>query len=186
MPDISVSSQTATRPYMPTSYTFSKTLRQYLLLLYVFLAEYRSSWMFHIVRSLLFPLSFAFLIIATSRTMSHGSAVFLLGGIITAALAFGPTSTLIVKLGWSRQNREFDYWVMQPIPKLVLILAIVSVALLFALPGLCITYIVGSLLLGLPLLGGLLLLLLIPLVSAALSGLAAFWAAMPLAVRRRR
>jgi hypothetical protein len=112
----------------------------------VFLADYRSSWLFHSIRSLLFPLSFAFVIIATSRTLNHEGAIFLLGGILTASLAFGPTSVLIVKLGWSRQNGEFEYWIMQPIPKLVLILAIVSVALLFALPGLLVTYCLGSLL----------------------------------------
>ncbi len=174
MRDISIDSESAVRPYTPTRYTMLKMIRQYCLLLHVFLADYRSSWFFHIVRSLLFPLSFAFIIIATSRTINRESAIFLLGGILTASLAFGPISVLIVKLGWSRQNREFEYWIMQPIPKLVLILAIVSVALLFALPGLLVTYCLGSLLLGLPLLGGLILLLLVPLVSAALSGLAAF------------
>ncbi len=171
---ISVASESATRPYDPTRYTVLKTIRQYFLLLRVFLAEYRSSWFFHIIRSLLFPLSFAFIIIATSQAINHEDAVFLLGGILTASLAFGPTSALIVKLGWSRQNREFDYWIMQPIPKLALILAIVSVALLFALPGLWVTYTIGSLLLHLPPLGGFALLLLVPLVSFALSGLAAF------------
>lgn len=174
MLDISMDSKPAIPPYTPTRYTLLKMICQYRLLLRVFLADYRSSWFFHIIRSLLFPLSFAFVIIATSRTMNHEGAIFLLGGILTASLAFGPTSVLIVKLGWSRQNREFDYWIMQPIPKLVLILAIVSVALLFALPGLLVTYTVGSLLLGLPFLGGLVLLFLVPLVSAALSGLAAF------------
>ena len=173
MLDISADPESAACPYAPTSYTALKTIRQYFLLLRVFLVEYRSSWLFHIIRSLLFPLAFAFIIIATSRSINHEDAVFLLGGILTASLAFGPTSTLIVKLGWSRQNREFDYWIMQPIPKLVLILAIVSVALLFALPGLLVAYIIGLLLLGLPPLGGLILLLLVPLVSAALSGLAA-------------
>ncbi|GAC1475497.1 MAG: hypothetical protein NVS2B12_07880 [Ktedonobacteraceae bacterium] len=164
----------AARPYAPTRYTPLKILRQYFLLLRVLLAEYRSSWIFHIVRSLLFPLSFAFIVSATSRDMSRENAIFLLGGVLTASLAFGPVSTLIVKLGWSRQNREFDYWVMQPMPKLVLILAIVSVALLFVLPGLFVTYSIASLLLGLPLSGSVMLLVLIPLASAAFSGMAAF------------
>jgi ABC-2 type transport system permease protein len=167
-------SQATHAPYAPNQHTIITATQQYSLLLRVFLSEYRTSWLFHLIRSLLFPLSFAFVIVATSHNMDHEGAIFLLGGTLTASLAFGPTSTLIVKLGWSRQNREFDYWIMQPIPKLALILALVTVALFFALPGLLVTYIGGLLLLGLPALGGVMLLLLIPLVSATIAGLSAF------------
>jgi hypothetical protein len=58
-----------------------------------------------------------------------------LGGNLTTSIAFGPTSFFILKVGWAKQVREFDYWVALPLPKLTLLFAIVSVAFVFALPG---------------------------------------------------
>ncbi len=81
---------------------------------------------------------------------------------------------LISKLGWGRQNQEFDYWASLPIPKLALLLALVTVYFLFALPGIFVTYIVGSIILGFPLFRGFVLLPLLPLGAFSLTGFGAF------------
>jgi ABC-2 type transport system permease protein len=66
------------------------------------------------------------------------------------SIATGPAAFLVTRIGWARQSKEFHYWIALPVAKLLLILAIVSVSLVFALPGLLGTYVFGNLLLGLP------------------------------------
>jgi ABC-2 type transport system permease protein len=90
------------------------------------------------------------------------------------SIATGPAAFLITRIGWSRQSKEFHYWIALPVAKLLLVLAIVSVSLLFALPGLLGIYVFGSLLLGLPFdASAWILLPLIPLGVLPLAGLGA-------------
>src|SRR5262249_25724278 len=116
-------------------------------------------------------ISFVFLIVAVGGTGGSEKAIYLLGGNLALSITTGPASLLIIKIGWSR---DFHYWIALPIAKLLLVLAIISVALLFALPGLLGIYVFGSLLLGFPFLGtswG--LILLIPLGVFPLAGVGA-------------
>jgi len=140
------------------------------------LTEYRRTWFFHLIRSLLFPVAFTFLVKMTRGVINREQGIFLLGGLLTTALAFGLFSMLIDKIGWSRQRHEFDYWTTLPIPKLAFILALMPVCQLFALPGLLGAYLLGSLLLGIPLSGLIILplLVLVLLSTLPLAGLAAF------------
>jgi ABC-2 type transport system permease protein len=164
----------AVPPYMPPRHSAMTALRQYGILLRVLLAEYRHAWFFHLIRSLLFPVAFIFLVKAIKGTISHDEAIFLLGGNLASALAFSSMEMLILKIGWGRQLHEFDYWAMLPIGKLTLILALLSIGLFFALPCLLGAYLFGCLFLGLPLLSGLTLLPFVPLGALSLAGFAAF------------
>lgn len=92
---------------------------------------------------------------------------------MATSIAYGPTTMLIGKIGWGKQNKEFHYWAALPIPKLTLILAIVSVYLLFAIPGLVTSYVIGCWLFTLPLSKGLALLLFVPLGALSLTGFGA-------------
>jgi ABC-2 type transport system permease protein len=90
---------------------------------------------------------------------------------MTLSIATGPATFLISKIGWARQSKEFNYWIALPVPKMILVLGIISVAVLFALPGLLGTYIFGSFLLGLPFSGTVWVLIpLIPLGVLPLTG----------------
>ncbi|HEU5376317.1 MAG TPA: ABC transporter permease [Ktedonobacteraceae bacterium] len=149
-------------------------LQQYLRLIGVFLAEYRAYWFEQVFLGMMLPLGLIFFLTLVDQQMTSARAVFLLGGNLTMSIAYGPTTMLISRLGWGRQNHEFDYWASLPIPKLALLLALVTVYFLFALPGICVTYIVGSVLLGFPLLRGLTLLPLLPLGALSLTGFGAF------------
>lgn len=161
-------------PYPPRRRTLAHAIRQYNTLLRVVLAEYRATWFFHSFFNLLLPLGFIFFFKTSGQILSTERAIFLLGGNMATSIAFGPTFMLTNRIGWQRQNREFDYWATLPVPKLALIMAIISVALVFALPGLLGVYLFGSLLLDLPLRGGWLLIPLVPLSAISLAGLGVF------------
>ncbi len=166
--------KTASPPYALTRSTLATVTQQYIILLRVLLAGYRTTWFFHVFGGLLIPISFAFFIVALGAAGSSEKAVYLLGGNMALSIATGPTTFLISKIGWARQSKEFHYWIALPVAKLLLVLAIVSVALLFALPGLLGIYVFGSLLLGLPFKASSWVLLpLIPLGVLPLAGLGA-------------
>jgi ABC-2 type transport system permease protein len=153
-------------------------LRQYIIVLRAQLSSYRGNWVFQIFISLIVPFALVFSAKSLIGTVHADRAVFLLGGNMAMSIAFGPTTFLISKLGWARQSREFDYWIALPVPKLIVVVAIISMALLFALPGLLGSYFFGSLLLGLPLTGAWALIFLIPLGVLPLAGVGAFLGAI--------
>jgi ABC-2 type transport system permease protein len=163
----------------PTCYTSMRSplvalTRQYLILLGVLLAEYRSTWFFHVLNGLLLPISFTFFIVAVGGVTNSEKAIYLLGGNMALSIAMGPTAFLITKLGWARQSQEFDYWIALPISKMIMMFALLSVALLFALPGLAGTYVVASLLFGLPFnVSAWILIPLVPLAVLPLAGVGA-------------
>jgi ABC-2 type transport system permease protein len=140
--------KTASPPYERTRSTLATLTLQYVILLRVLLAQYRLTWSFHIFGGLLIPISFAFFIVAIGGAGSSEKAIYLLGGNMALSIATGPVAFLVTRIGWARQNKEFHYWIALPVAKLLLVLAMVSVALLFALPGLLGIYVLGGLLFG--------------------------------------
>lgn len=141
---------TVASSYVSTRAPLVALTRQYLILLGVLLAEYRSTWFIHVLNGLLVPISFTFFVVAVGGVTSTEKAIYLLGGNLALSIAMGPTAFLITKLGWARQSQEFDYWIALPLSKMMMMFALISVALLFVLPGLVGTYVVASLLFGLP------------------------------------
>src|SRR5689334_17069937 len=109
------------------------------------LAEYRLDWIMHVFAGFIIPFVLVFFAKAVGGTISPQRAVFLLGGNMTMAVAFGPLTFLISKIGWARQTEDYKYWISLPIPKLILILVLVSVGLLFSLPGIVGIYVFGCL-----------------------------------------
>src|SRR5216110_733650 len=157
-------------PYPYQRLTLVSVLRQYILVIRVLLAEYRRTWFVQVFMGFLIPIGLAFFLKGIGNVSTTERAIFLLGGNLAISIAFGPTSFLIQKIGWAKQFREFDYWVALPLPKLTLLFAIISVALLFALPGIAGIYVFGTLLYGLPFTNILILLPLIPLGVLSLAG----------------
>lgn len=172
-PEIPETTEDAAPPYPRPRYTPLIILRQYSVMVLTMLSSYRSSWYFHLFANTLLPLALVFFARAILGHADSQQAIFMLGGNMAMSITFGPTLFLIGQLGWSKQNKDFEYWVALPVSKTMLFIAIVSVSLVFALPGLLGTYIFGSLLLGLPFTGGWLLILLVPLSALSLTGLGA-------------
>lgn len=163
----------AAPPYAPPRRTFVATFRQYLILTQIMLTEYRTTWFYHVFFGTVMPIGLIFFFKTINQAMAVEQAIFLLGGNMAISIAYGPTHMMIVKIGWGRETREFDYWAMLPIPKLALILAMVSVYLIFAVPGILCSYIFGSWMFGLRPTGSLILLLLLPLSALSLTGFGA-------------
>lgn len=149
-PHPQATNQTAHPPYPRHRSTLVTLIRQYWILLRVLLTGYRTSWFFQIFGGFLIPISFAFLIFSVGGVTSPEKAIYLLGGNMALSIATGPASFLILKIGWAQRTKEFHYWIALPIPKLLLVLTMVSIAQLFALPGLLGVYLFGHLLFGLP------------------------------------
>lgn len=166
-------SDTAHPPYAPVQHSFSHTIRQYVTVLKILLAEYRTSWIFHVFFGMLLPIGFIFFLKTASGEMTQERAIFLLGGNMAMSISFGPTSLLLIKIGWWQQSKEFHYWAALPLPKLTLVLALVTVALVLALPGLAGVYLFGSLVLGLPFAGSLALIPVVLLSALSLVGFGA-------------
>lgn len=161
-------------PYPPSAPTLATTFQKYRVMVQTLLCSYRGTWFLHIFMGLLVPLGLGFTVKATLGAIHTDRAIFMLGGNMAMSIAFGPTQFLINRLGWARQSKELEYWMALPVARLNLIIAIVSVALLFALPGVLGCYVLGSLIFGLPFSGGWMLILLIPLGMLPLAGVGAF------------
>jgi ABC-2 type transport system permease protein len=148
-------------------------LRQYVLVIRVLLAEYRRTWFGQVFIGFLVPIGLAFFLKAIGNVTTTERAIFLLGGNLATSIAFGPTSFLILKVGWAKQFHEFDYWVALPLPKLTLLFGLVSVAFAFALPGIVGIYVFENLFFGLSFTNILLVLPLIPLGVLSIASLGA-------------
>jgi ABC-2 type transport system permease protein len=181
-PHPQATSQTAHPPYPRHHSTLATLIRQYWILLRVLLTDYRTSWFFQIFGGLMIPISFAFLIVSVGGVTSPEKAIYLLGGNMALSIATGPASFLILKIGWAQRTKEFHYWIALPIPKLLLVLTMVSIALLFALPGQLGVYLFGSLLFGLPFSGT--AWALIPLIPLGVLPLTGMGALLGLSARR--
>jgi ABC-2 type transport system permease protein len=161
----------AIAPYPYPRLTGARALRQFLTVISMLLAEYREIWFFNVFMGFIIPFGFIFFLKSTGDTITPARAIFLVGGNMATSIALSPTTFLIAKLGWAKQNQEFDYWISLPLPKLTLVFGIMTVALLFSLPGLLGVYIFGHLLFHLPYTNDFVLILLIPLCIFPLAGL---------------
>lgn len=161
----------AAPPYAPPQHTLLTGLRQYLILLRLLFSEYRSLWFYYVFFGMAWPTSFLFFLSALGGTFSPERAIFTLGGNLATSIAFGPTFILINKIGNGKEQKEFEYWAALPLPKLAFVLAVVSVALVLALPGLLGIYLLSVYTLHLSLSTGLALLILVPLGALPLAGL---------------
>ncbi len=161
----------APAPYAHTRFTFGRACYQYMTLLRLLLTDYREDWQFQLYASVLTPLALAFFSHSANGQSDLQNNIFILGGSLAMSVVMGPAMTLLFKLGGVRQSHSLDFWIALPVRKHLLILAFTSVALLFALPGFLATYVLNSLLLGVPFsLSNSALLLLIPLAVFPLAG----------------
>lgn len=168
------SNTSSSAPYPRPRYTLAIALRQYQVVLRTLLADYRLELPHQIFFGIVTPIAFVFFTKAIGGPITPQRAIFLLGGNLTLSIALGPTGFLLFKLSWARYTQEFNYWMTLPVPKMVLVFALITLGLLPALPGLLATYFIGSIFLGVPFSGGWVLPLLVPLGVLPLTGFGAF------------
>src|SRR5581483_10951809 len=163
----------ANLPYEPISPTLIIFFRQYWYVFLSYLASSRTYWTLQVILGIIAPLGLIFFTKTAIGIVTQSQAIFLLGGDMTMSILFGPSAFLIILISLANENKEFDFWMMLPVPKLAVVLAIITVSMIFATPGLICSYILGSLLLAVPFTGGWMLLPFIPLGVLALTGVGA-------------
>lgn len=161
-------------PYPRTRRTLFWHLAQFCRVVAIQLLEFRTAWIYLVVFGCVVPLGLVFWMSRMGGEMTLDKAVFILGGNLVTSIVYGPTSGMIGKIGWGKEHRTFDYWASLPLPKLGWVLATVTVYLLLALPSVAIIFAVSALALGIPLVNGLVLIPLIPLGALSMVGLGAF------------
>lgn len=145
----------------------------YLRLLPVALADLRRVGAFYAFFSILLPAGILFFVTTTGAATAPDAQRYIAAGALTASLAMGPALMLCVRFGIANENDEFDYWASLPVPRISLILALVSAHLLFSLPGVLVLGVLGLAFLGVTLPALLAALLLVPLSALAMTALGA-------------
>jgi len=145
----------------------------YLRLLPVALADLRRVGAFYAFFSILLPAGILFFVTTTGAATAPDAQRYIAAGALTASLAMGPALMLCVRFGIANENDEFDYWASLPVPRLSLILALVSAHLLFSLPGVLVLGVLALVFLGVTLPALLAALLLVPLAALAMTGVGA-------------
>jgi ABC-2 type transport system permease protein len=135
------------------------------------LTNWRWSWRSSITISMLAPL---FLILAFgvfAESMGPDALGYVLTGNMVFALLMEGVSKVSGHIMFMRINGTLDYFASLPMHRLALILSTVVAFLLLALPSFIVTLFVGALLLNIPLHIHPLIVIVVPLISASLSGL---------------
>jgi ABC-2 type transport system permease protein len=98
---------------------------------------------------------------------------YVMTGNMVVSLLFGTMGSVQGHIEWLRFQGGLDYFSTLPIRKTILVVAIVMAFLLFSLPSLTVTMVLGSLLLGVAIKLNPLILIVVPLCALALAGVGA-------------
>jgi ABC-2 type transport system permease protein len=109
-------------------------------------------------------------VVDDESAVTHQSVV---AGATVLVVGFVALNLLAQQLGMLRAARALDYYATLPVPPVAVVLGIAAAYASFTVPGAVITAVAGGLLFQLPLGGLWVLLLVLPLAGAALSGLGA-------------
>jgi ABC-2 type transport system permease protein len=137
------------------------------------LANWRWSWRSMVLYGTVTPL-FTILALGVFAQDSGAEALgYVLTGNIVVGLLFGTMNSVQGRVEWLRFQGGLDYFATLPVARYALVLAMVLAFLLFSLPSLVITIVLGSTLLNVHLQFHPLLLIVIPVCATTLAGLGA-------------
>lgn len=147
--------------------------KAFTVLLWTQLFTLRIGWFWYLVMMSLQPLTLLLFIRFLLGSSDKSIVLYLLTGNIVLSLSLSSMLSLGQDLGWLKDDHAFDYYATLPIPKLALILAIVTRSALFALPSIAIILTIGAWLFDISLTPHPLILVVLLLGGYALSGLGA-------------
>jgi len=125
-------------------------LAVYADLFFIRWANVRNEWYFHVILGPLFPLAILAFMRMSGAVRDPAASLYVTAGNAIATLVLGPMQSLSNDLAWGRQRNDLEYYSTLPFSKLQLVLAFVSVATVFTIPGMLLTIFIGSLWLGFP------------------------------------
>ncbi|MEM7130296.1 MAG: ABC transporter permease [Chloroflexota bacterium] len=137
------------------------------------LTNRRWSWRNALIYGTLPPLFFVFMFGTFARDSGPGALTYILTGNIVISLLFGTMNSVESRVEWLRFAGGLDYYATLPIPRYLLVVAMVGSFLLFSIPSVLVTIVAGALWLQIPIRFTPWLLLIVPLCALPLAGVGA-------------
>lgn len=133
----------------------------------------RTAWQWIFLVSAVMPLGLLFFLSFVARTTSPATLLYYITGNVVVALMLNPLFMLSGQLSWAKQSKAFDFYAGLPISRTALILAAISVSVMFTIPGMVLFLVLGMLLFHLLIVPSPLIVVVMILSPLALSGLGA-------------
>lgn len=137
------------------------------------LTNWRWSWRSMVLTATITPLFSILGLGVFARDSGPEALAYVLTGNVVVSLMFGNMGNVESHFSFMRSQGVLDYFAALPVRRYALILAVVLSFLLFSLPSLVATVLLGSLILGLRVTPRPLLLLVVPLCVISMSGIGA-------------
>jgi ABC-2 type transport system permease protein len=137
------------------------------------LTNWRWSWRTMLLSGTVTPLFSLVALGIFARDAGQEALVYVMTGNLVVSLLFGTMNSVQSRVLWLRFQGGLDYFATLPVQRYALVLAMVLSFLLFSLPALAITALVGPLVLDVALNPSILLPLIIPACAVPLAGLGA-------------
>ncbi|HZU13307.1 MAG TPA: ABC transporter permease [Chloroflexota bacterium] len=142
-------------------------------LFFIQFSSVRTAWQWIFLISSVLPLGLLFFLSIVAAGAHRGMIVYFITGNVVVALMMNPLFMLSGQLAWARQSKAFDFYAGLPISRTMVILAAISVSVLFSVPGTIFMLIAGMALFHLWIVPSPLIVLIVLLSPTALSGLGA-------------
>jgi ABC-2 type transport system permease protein len=133
----------------------------------------RTAWQWIFLVSAVMPMGLLFFLSFLARTAHHDTLLYYISGNVVVALMLNPLFMLSGQLSWAKQSKAFDFYAGLPISRTVLILAAISVSVMFTVPGMVALLVVGMSVFHLWIVPNPLIVVVMILSPLALSGLGA-------------
>lgn len=137
------------------------------------LTNWRWSWRGSLLQGTITPIFSLLALGFFARDSGREALLYVVTGNIVVSLLFGTMTSVESRVSWLRFQGGLDYVATLPVRRSAFVLAMVAAFLLFSLPSVIITTIVGPLLLDAPVHIHPLILLVIPCCTAPLAGVGA-------------
>jgi ABC-2 type transport system permease protein len=137
------------------------------------LTNWRWSWRSMVITATLAPVFSTLALGIFARDSGSEALAYVLTGNVILSLMFGNMNSVQSHFSFMRFQGVLDYFATLPIYRPILILAVVLSFLLLSLPSLVVTFLLGSTVLGVPIVLHPLLVLVVPLSAVSLSGIGA-------------
>ncbi len=133
----------------------------------------RTAWQWIFLVSAVMPLGLLFFLSFLAQSARPSTLLYYITGNVVVALMLNPLFMLSGQLSWAKQSKAFDFYAGLPISRVALILAAISVSVMFTIPGMVVLLVVGMALFHLWIVPSPLIVVVIVLSPLALSGLGA-------------
>lgn len=142
-------------------------------LFFIQFSTVRTGWQWIFLTSSAIPLGILFFMSFVTGQRGHGIVLYFISGNVVVALMLNPLFMLAGQFSWARQSHAFDFYAGLPISRAALILAGITVSVIFTIPGMVALLVLGMMIFHLWVLPSPLIIFLMLLSPTAISGIGA-------------